>query len=310
VAIYNPGLSEAPKGGGALVSRASRDGLIAAALLALPWILVWSLAPRHHLATTTVTILVYTSIPLAALWLTWADRNAREHGAAEGQAVHYQLARPDYSPAHGPVKISPRARLVIVTVLLLGLVGYFCYRIGSEGSPAAARAGTVGNSATSGIHGGGSNVSNVYTLKYNDISFTLPGGGCQNGDIVIPAWVTFTGSGPQVSTSTSFQVLPGTSNGDLELECELGDGNANPGISFSADQAADVTGTPGPSACEHAITRAPLSGGIQFNTLSSGMQFCINTASGLIARITLVRANDTTYNLTWTVTAWSAPASS
>lgn len=128
--------------------------------------------------------------------------------------------------------------------------------------------------------------------------------------MVIPAWVTFTGSGPQVSTSTSFQVLPGTSNGDLELECELGDGNTNPGISFSGDQAADVTGTPRPNACEHAITREPLSGGIQFNTLSSGVQFCINTASGLLARVTLISANDTTYNLTWTVTAWSAPTSS
>jgi hypothetical protein len=56
---------------------ARRDGVIAAALLVLPWALAWVLTPRHHLDTTVVTILVTLAISLPTLWLTWAAfRNA------------------------------------------------------------------------------------------------------------------------------------------------------------------------------------------------------------------------------------------
>ena len=59
---------------------ARRDGVIAAALLVLPWVLAWALAPHHHLDATAVTILVSVSIPLAGLWLTWAAyRDASRH---------------------------------------------------------------------------------------------------------------------------------------------------------------------------------------------------------------------------------------
>jgi hypothetical protein len=42
-----------------------RDGLIAAALLVLPWALVWVRAPHHHLDATAVTSLITVTIPLA-----------------------------------------------------------------------------------------------------------------------------------------------------------------------------------------------------------------------------------------------------
>jgi hypothetical protein len=63
------------------------DGVIAAALLVLPWALVWALAPHHHLDSTAVTILVTVTIPLAGLWLTWAAfRNASRPAPADGGA--------------------------------------------------------------------------------------------------------------------------------------------------------------------------------------------------------------------------------
>lgn len=237
---------------------------------------------------------------------------------------------PPTAPPSGPrldLVLPPRVlRLIVATVsaLILGFSGYLGYLIGDTGrpvivpgpetrnstgssaasSPASAGARSHPATATAGSEGLGG-----YTLKYSDTQFTLPGGGCQSGDIVMPAWVTFTGFGPDVTTFTGSIQVPGGGNGDLELDCELGNGNASPGIDFSGSQAvAEVTGTPGPSACELAITRNPLVGGIEFATLSKGMQFCVDAASGLLARITLVSADNTTYNLTWAVTTWSPPS--
>jgi hypothetical protein len=63
---------------------ARRDGVIAAALLVLPWVLVWALAPHHHLGAPAVTVLVSVTIPLAGLWLTWAAfRNASKPGQSD-----------------------------------------------------------------------------------------------------------------------------------------------------------------------------------------------------------------------------------
>ena len=61
--------------------------MIAAALLVLPWVLAWALAPHHHLDATAVTILVSVTIPLSGLWLTWAAfRNASRPAPADGGA--------------------------------------------------------------------------------------------------------------------------------------------------------------------------------------------------------------------------------
>ena len=66
---------------------ARRDGVIAAALLVLPWALAWAVAPHHHLDSTVVTILVAVTIPLAGLWFTWAAfRNASWPAPADGGA--------------------------------------------------------------------------------------------------------------------------------------------------------------------------------------------------------------------------------
>jgi hypothetical protein len=60
-----------------------RDGVIAVVLLVVPWVLLWVLAPRHHLDATAVAILAAVSIPLAGLWLAWAGvRNASGSGPA------------------------------------------------------------------------------------------------------------------------------------------------------------------------------------------------------------------------------------
>jgi Tetratricopeptide repeat len=66
---------------------ARRDGVIAAALLALPWALAWAVAPHHHLDAATVTILAAVTIPLSGLWLTWAAfRNASRPAPADSGA--------------------------------------------------------------------------------------------------------------------------------------------------------------------------------------------------------------------------------
>ena len=60
--------------------------MIAAALLVLPWVLLWALAPDHHLDATAVTILASVSIPLSALWLTWKTYLASRPGPADAGA--------------------------------------------------------------------------------------------------------------------------------------------------------------------------------------------------------------------------------
>ena len=70
---------------------ARRDFVIAMALLVVPWVLLWALAPRHHLDATAVAILVAVTIGLATLWLTYAGvRNALKTGPTDsgtGSAV-------------------------------------------------------------------------------------------------------------------------------------------------------------------------------------------------------------------------------
>jgi hypothetical protein len=74
---------------------ARRDGVIAAALVVLPWALAWVLAPHHHLDTTLVTILVPVAIPLAALWLAWAAfRNASRPSVGSGAEPGIMTAGP------------------------------------------------------------------------------------------------------------------------------------------------------------------------------------------------------------------------
>jgi hypothetical protein len=70
----------------AAVHLPGRDGVIATALLVLPWVLVWALAPHHHLNTTAVIILASLTIPLSALWLTWKTYKATRVGSADGGA--------------------------------------------------------------------------------------------------------------------------------------------------------------------------------------------------------------------------------
>ena len=63
---------------------ARRDFVIAMALLVVPWVLLWALAPRHHLDATAVAILVAITIGLATLWLTYAGvRNALKTGPTD-----------------------------------------------------------------------------------------------------------------------------------------------------------------------------------------------------------------------------------
>lgn len=193
------------------------------------------------------------------------------------------------------------------SALLLGFGAYFGYLIGSTSGPTAP--GQAGRTSTGSSTGPSIVTAGGYTQRYSAVQFTLGGGGCQSGDIVVPSWVTFIGSGPQVTAFASTIQVPGGGNGDMELDCVLPIGNAAPAIDFSGSQAAaQVTGTPGPSECENKIRTAPLTGSIPISALTKGTQFCVEATSGLLARVTLLSANDKTYDLTWTVTAWSPPA--
>ena len=46
-------------------------GVVAVALLVLPWVIALALARHHHLDATAVGILAAVSIPLSALWIAW-----------------------------------------------------------------------------------------------------------------------------------------------------------------------------------------------------------------------------------------------
>lgn len=107
---------------------ARRDGVIAAALLVLPWALAWVLVRHHHLDVTTVTVLVALTVPLATLSLTWAAvRNASRHGPADAGAARSDTldARSEFASSTGAAG-DPRehrdqfAALVPVVARVLG----------------------------------------------------------------------------------------------------------------------------------------------------------------------------------------------
>lgn len=230
---------------------------------------------------------------------------------------------PHLGPAPAPHGAPPRRKsrpLAIIGALAVVVVALVAYTIsqsgGSSGSGATGNNGPAtspqadasGKTATAASSGGSSQGS--YQLKYSNAKFTLPGGGCTNGDVVQPSWVTFTGTGPQVSTGSGVQV-PFSAGGDIDLDCVLGDGNGNPGIDFDGAQAAaKVSGSASPGSCVQAINTDPVEGRIQFNTLSPGEQFCIKAASGLLVHVTLGSVNNTSYDLSWTATAWEPPSGS
>ena len=101
---------------------ARKDGVIAVALLVLPWVAALGLKVLHHLDATTVTILGSVSVGLPAVWLAWVPiRNASRSGtpsAGPGPAVSYssvpaaQLVcqRPDVTGK--PVSLRPRPTLL------------------------------------------------------------------------------------------------------------------------------------------------------------------------------------------------------
>ena len=82
---------------------APTDGVIAVALLVLPWVIVLALKLLHHLNDTAVTILASASIGLPTVWLAWVPiRNANRSSAArsassadaEGLAQDAEATRP------------------------------------------------------------------------------------------------------------------------------------------------------------------------------------------------------------------------
>ena len=82
--------------------------MIAVALLVLPWVLAWVLAPHHHLDATAVTILASVTIPLAGLWLAWAAfRNASRPGPADSEPRRDHHCRAGLSGAVWRDRIGP-----------------------------------------------------------------------------------------------------------------------------------------------------------------------------------------------------------
>jgi hypothetical protein len=159
-----------------------------------------------------------------------------------------------------------------------------------------------------------------YTQEYSNVRFTMPGAGCVwNGSVTSdwePSSVTFGGSEPQVSTTSP--EYAGAPPGDLNLNCQSVSDNGNTNISFGdselsiSDQVAAVTGSPAAEACDTAVTQHPLAGSgvVTYSQLQPGMQFCvIGGNDGQLVRLTLLSQSTATYDLTWSATAWSIPAS-
>lgn len=176
---------------------------------------------------------------------------------------------------------------------------------GAQGTPAASQ----GNAAST-VPGG-------YVAEYRHTRFTMPGGGCESGLDSTPSAGDFTGQGPQVTANPANLV-----GHDVVLNCydHGAYANGHTDIWFgNLVQVAAVTGSPGAEACDTAVMRRPLpkSGSVisgtivQFSQLHPSMQYCLisGNGSGLLVLLTLVSKSNSTYDLTWTATAWNIPSS-
>ena len=139
-----------------------------------------------------------------------------------------------------------------------------------------------------------------YSLQYSDSRFTMPGGGCQQGS---PSSVSFSPQEPVVTTAGS---EPGW--WDLNTYC-----GSPVTLQTGNDQTAIVTGNPDAQACQYAIRHFPqTNGGIPFSQLKQGTQLCLTGGQNqsMIVHLTVLASSTTSYDLTFSATAWTIPTNS
>lgn len=229
-------------------------------------------------------------------------------GAAVGKEVDIRGVR---LPAAAEAKGRLGMALTGVLALGLGLVLYL-YPLG--GSPKAS-ANSPDNGVPSALGPGQSSgsgdaaatspssPSSSFVEEFRNSSFTMPGGACQGGE-AFPSGVTFTEQGPQVTTNSG--------GGDILLGCDVTDSPPGPpSISFTGDQVAEVNGNLTASACDAAVTQHPLVGDVSFPRLHAGTAFCIiNSQTDQLVYVMLQSINNSSYDLDWSATGWSAAAGS
>jgi hypothetical protein len=170
----------------------------------------------------------------------------------------------------------------------------------SSGSPATAPA----SSSSLGTPNAPA-VLSTNVPKYRNQPFEIPGGGCQVTNVY--SYVIFGAQQPEVTASAySGDGGPPTPY-DLVLDCTV-----DPAQIDFGGQTAVVSGNPGAAACDAAIHRHPLAGNsFPFTQLNKGEQFCmINDSGDELVMVTLLSMSNTSYDTTWSATAWSIPANS
>jgi hypothetical protein len=123
-----------------------------------------------------------------------------------------------------------------------------------------------------------------------------------------PSSVIFLASGPQVSSGAN-----ATQVSDLWIDCNDSlysldhAGYLTPG---GGTQMAVVSGKPDGATCDNAVKRAPLSATVIFYAqLHPGMEFCLipSLNQDQLVFLKLLSSSTTTYDLSWSATAWAVP---
>jgi eukaryotic-like serine/threonine-protein kinase len=233
------------------------------------------------------------------------------------------------APSAGAVIPRPPSRwnrllrpvVTIPAALVLLLAAYLGYQTvhpdsPGNGNPGAAAStpaagptltGTSAHAASSTTasapaHPASSDAGSDYPPEWGPRQFSLPGGGCNNGQ-EYPAYATFDPrQGPHVTVGVNSE------DGDLYIDCA---GGEDASINFNGDQAAQVSGSPGATACDQAVSTHPLGAmDIAYSQLVRGTQFCVVGGPGynLVVLLTLQAIDNNDDNLTWSATAWSLPS--
>jgi len=137
------------------------------------------------------------------------------------------------------------------------------------------------------------------SLEYDAVSFHMQGLGCPNGDSGYLPVATFTAQGPQVTEVFG----PPSGAGPVYLDC-----SSPPNISFGGN-VWEVNGKPSAAACLSALSNASAMA-IDVASLNAGMGFCYSPGGGSgnqVVFLRLVSVNQSTYDTSWSATAWDVP---
>jgi eukaryotic-like serine/threonine-protein kinase len=258
-------------------------------------------------------------------------RDYNPSAAPHPPTVSVRPAPPSPTAPPKPRKRLLRPALVIPAVLILAVGGYLGYliggshgsgdRAGGTGNPGATQSAPATGTTTAPRSGATQGASSPpasaassqagspapgpaqsadagYPQEWAARQFTMPGGNCSS--VSYPSSVTFDVTKGPVVVSTA-----DSPSGDLYYDCS--NGSSPSGVSFNGNQAAQVSGSPGAAACDHAITTTPLPNqDVPWSKLIPGVQFCtVDTQSGQLVLLTLQSADSGNGNLTWQATAWS-----